>query len=200
MFKTSTARGEVEEDKCYPLKPEVEEDGGHGDADGPETEMGLPKPIEKRNHVPWSFGWRPNTAPKGQSRTNTSTTNLDHTQHSTHEEVTEVAIGKIEPPVLFRDAATSCYWSLHTKTHRKKVLMNMSPHMGTISQRKKPTQTVTEKHTDNKKSQIHEKSNRQSLEAWPYKRECRGHKPAKQSLLELVCLRCLQGLHLHAVK
>ncbi len=36
-----------------------------------------------------------------------------------------------------------------------------------------------------------EKSNHLTIEAWPYRRECRGHNPAKKNLLEQVCLALL---------
>ena len=37
-----------------------------------------------------------------------------------------------------------------------------------------------------------EKSNHLSIEAWPYRRECRGHNPVKKkNLLEQVCLGLL---------
>ena len=45
------------------------------------------------------------------------------------------------------------------------------------------------------------KSIQLSLEAWPYRRECRGHDPTKKEESQSGCdLRCWQGLPLHTVK
>ena len=50
------------------------------------------------------------------------------------------------------------------------------------------------RYDDDDDDNTQKKSVQRSLEAWPYRRECRGHNTAKKNLLELVRLALLATL------